>query len=161
MPLRRPPLRLLRLANPFVRSVLRSPAHRMLSGSLMVLTYTGRRSGRRFAIPVMYALRDDDVVALASSPEAKQWWRTFETGAPATLRVAGRVVEAHGRLLAGPEAREALTTYLTRFPRAAGALGASAGAPDESLDDAAARVALVAFAPDDPAALAATEAPGR
>ena len=44
-----------RFINPFVKAVLRSPVHRLLSGSLVLLTYTGRRSGRRYTLPVMYA----------------------------------------------------------------------------------------------------------
>jgi hypothetical protein len=44
-----------RLVNPIVRMILRSPVHRLLSGSLAVMTYTGRKSGRRHSLPVMYA----------------------------------------------------------------------------------------------------------
>ena len=38
-------LRVLRLANPFVRVVLESRAHRLVSGRLLLLAYRGRRSG--------------------------------------------------------------------------------------------------------------------
>ena len=143
---RRPPLRLLRLANPVVRLVLRSPAHRLLDRSLMLLTYTGRRSGRTFTIPVLYARVEGGVLALAATPQAKQWWRTFRSGAaPVTLRIAGTVVQAQGRLLAAEEARHGLRIYLDRFPRAARTLGAEATGTDEELDNAAGRAALVAF----------------
>ena len=37
------------------RAILRSPAHGVLSRSLAVLEYEGRRSGRTFAIPLRYA----------------------------------------------------------------------------------------------------------
>ena len=144
---RRPPLRLLRLANPVVRLVLRSPAHRLLSASLMLLTYTGHRSGRTFTIPVMYARLGDTIVALAVAPDAKQWWRTFRIGAHARLRIAGAVSDVRGRLLAGPEGRAALRAYLERFPRAARALGAEVSSSDDELDAALAVVALVAFVP--------------
>ena len=40
-----------RVVNPLVRGVLRSPAHRVLSGRLALLTVTGRRSGRTFRSP--------------------------------------------------------------------------------------------------------------
>jgi hypothetical protein len=52
---RRPSLRVLRLAKPFVRVVLRSLAHRLLDAMLMLITATGRTSGRAFTIPVMDA----------------------------------------------------------------------------------------------------------
>jgi len=38
-----------------VLAVLRSPAHRLLSGMAIELRYTGRRSGREFTLPVQYA----------------------------------------------------------------------------------------------------------
>jgi deazaflavin-dependent oxidoreductase (nitroreductase family) len=133
---RRPPLRLLRLANPVVRLVLRSPCHRILSGSLMLLTYRGARTGRSFTIPLRYARRGDAVLALAVAPRSKQWWRAFQSRAAATLAISGRVRAVDGRLLAGPEADEALGSYLARFPRSSWLLEAGA---DE--------IALVEFVP--------------
>jgi hypothetical protein len=144
---RQPPLRLLRLANPLLRLVLRSPLHRPLSRSLLLLTYSGRHSGRTFTIPVMFVQWDASFVALAATPEGKRWWRTFRGGAPAVVTVARRRHRVEGRLLAGEEAREALRAYLTRFPRAASRLGASACASAAELDATAERVALVAFEP--------------
>ncbi len=38
------------LGNPFVRALLRSRLHGLLSGSLLLVTYTGRKTGRTFAI---------------------------------------------------------------------------------------------------------------
>ena len=42
-----------------VRAVLDSPAHRVLSGTLLVMAYRGLRSGRAFRIPLRYAEADD------------------------------------------------------------------------------------------------------
>jgi hypothetical protein len=47
------------LVNPVVRSLLRTPAHRLLSGSVLLLAYTGRRSGLRRELPAMFAVLDD------------------------------------------------------------------------------------------------------
>lgn len=140
-------LPLLRLANPLVRGVLASPGRRVLDRALLVLDYRGRRTGRRFRIPVMYARDGDRVLVLAARPEAKQWWRTFRGGAPATLTIAGRTLRADGELLAGAEKHDALRTYLARFPRSGHALGAAADGRPEELHRAATRVAIVAFAP--------------
>ena len=82
MPLR-VPLRALRLANPLVRVVLRSPVHRVLSGRLLVLSYRGHRSGRTFRIPLRYAeTADGAFVAVAVRPDRKLWWRSFRAGTP-------------------------------------------------------------------------------
>jgi len=49
------PLWLLRL-NPLMRALLRSPLHGLLSGMLMLLSYTGRKSGKVYTIPIGYFL---------------------------------------------------------------------------------------------------------
>jgi len=140
------PLRLLRLANPLVRGVLASPAHRLLSGALVVLTYRGRRSGREFRIPLQYAETPDGrVVALAVRPERKLWWRSFAEPSRAVLRVARTDRAVTGHVLQGQERRAAARTYLERFPRARGPLGLGDEPDDEALDGAPA--AVVAFDP--------------
>jgi hypothetical protein len=142
----RPPLRLLRIANPIVRGVLGSPAHRLLSGALVVLEYRGSRSGRGYRIPLQYAETDGGrIVALAVRPERKLWWRSFAGPAPAAVLIAGEERVVTGRLLEGRERREALRAYLARFPRAAGPLGLSRDPTDDALD--AAPAALVGLDP--------------
>lgn len=71
--------------NPLVVRLLRSPLHHVIGGGLMLITVTGRRSGRRYTIPVGYQ-RDGDVLhVLVSKARRKQWWRNFR--APAALEV--------------------------------------------------------------------------
>jgi hypothetical protein len=41
-----------RIVNSHVRALLRSPLHPLLSGRLVLLRVTGRRSGRTFEVPV-------------------------------------------------------------------------------------------------------------
>jgi F420H(2)-dependent quinone reductase len=75
--------------NPVVRAVLRSPAHRLASGSLVLLTVTGRRSGRRFTFPVGYRQDGDTVTVAVGWPERKQWWRNLREEAPVGLVLRG------------------------------------------------------------------------
>ena len=113
-------MRVLRLANPLVRAVLRSPVHRVLSGRLLVLSYRGNRSGRTFRIPLRYAASaDGTVVAVAVRPARKLWWRSFRSGRDGTLVLRGRSVGAHGTLLAGGPRDTALDAYVARYPRSA------------------------------------------
>jgi hypothetical protein len=114
-------LRLLRLANPFVRAVLSSRLHGALSGRLVLVAYSGRRSGRRFRIPLRYApTADGAVVAVALRPERKQWWRAFAPAGPATLTLRGADVPADGQLATGEARAAALEAYLGRYPRSRG-----------------------------------------
>ena len=118
---RRPPLRVLRLANPVVRAVLDSRAHGILSGRLVVVSYRGHRSGRTFRIPLRYARSPHgQLVAIAVQPEQKLWWRSFTEPAPATLTFRGQRVEARGALTEGDTRERALAVYAARYPRSAG-----------------------------------------
>lgn len=54
--------------------------------SMVVIRYTGRRSGGSFETPVNYRRAGDDVVIRVMAPDSKNWWRNFtEDGGPITL----------------------------------------------------------------------------
>lgn len=93
------PTSLLRLVNPVVVALLRSPAHRLLSRHLLVLSYEGRRSGRTFSLPVQYSRADGAVVVVPGWYERKRWWRNFLDGRSARLLLRGRWVPAHGTVI--------------------------------------------------------------
>ena len=115
-----PPLRLLRIANPFVRTLLGSRAHGLLSGRLLVLDYRGRRSGRRYRIPLRYAETGaGELVAVAVVPERKQWWRSFTEPAPASVLLRGSSVDVVGALASGDRRAAVLARYDARSPRSA------------------------------------------
>ncbi len=113
-------LRILRLANPLVRAILESRAHRLLSGRLLVLGYTGRRSGRPFRIPVQYAeTTTGSLVVIAANPAGKLWWRAFAEPSAATLTLRGAPVRVRGVVATGAERDRALAAYVARVPRSA------------------------------------------
>jgi hypothetical protein len=108
------------VVNPVVRILLRSPAHRVLSRSVLLLAYTGRRSGVRRELPAMYAVLGDRFVVVAGQPDTKTWWRNFAgDGRPVAVTVAGRRGSCGARLLAPRtvEHRLALDAYRQRYPR--------------------------------------------
>lgn len=115
-------LRAIRVFNPIVVAILRSPAHRLLSGALLLLTVTGRRSGRTFTFPVMYAPDGDDLLVFVGMHEEKQWWRNLRGGAQVTVRVRGHEEARDAELLTGDRSAlaEPLAAYLRRFPKAEG-----------------------------------------
>jgi deazaflavin-dependent oxidoreductase (nitroreductase family) len=108
-----------RLGNLFVIGLLRSPAHRLLSGSLLLISYRGRRSGRRFTIPVMYAERDGTLTVFVGHPERKTWWRNLRNGAEVEVRLHGD--RLRGEAAVASDAATA-STYLERYPRARAAI---------------------------------------
>ncbi len=104
------------LGNPFVRALLRSRLHGILSGSLLLVTYTGRRTGRTFTIPVLYAEDGADLLVFVGRSAEKVWWRNLSGGAPVHVRLRGRELAGTATAVVGdPELGE---RYVARFPRA-------------------------------------------
>lgn len=81
-------MKLQRLYNPLVRWLLRSPLHRLLSGSTLLLTYTGRHSGMAYSVPVNY-VRDGETLLLVGGRD-HAWWRSLRAGVSVTVRLQGR-----------------------------------------------------------------------
>jgi len=71
-----------------MKALLRSPAHGLLSGAFMLITVTGRKTGRRYTTPVNY-VRDGDLLTVLSRRK-RSWWRNVRGGAPVTLRLRGK-----------------------------------------------------------------------
>jgi deazaflavin-dependent oxidoreductase (nitroreductase family) len=46
-------------------------------GRIMVITHTGRKSGRRYQTPVNYAVIDDDIYCTAGFGERADWYRNM------------------------------------------------------------------------------------
>jgi deazaflavin-dependent oxidoreductase (nitroreductase family) len=59
-----PPQRLINMINPLVRRILASPLHGALDKSLLILHVTGRRTGRRYDIPVGYVNLGQQLVVI-------------------------------------------------------------------------------------------------
>ena len=70
------PERLLRAVNPAVRFLLGTPLGGSLRRQMMVLNFTGRKSGRRYSIPVSAHRIDNNLYALASAG----WKANFRDG---------------------------------------------------------------------------------
>lgn len=135
-----------RIGNRFVKAVLRSPLHRMMSGFLMLLSYRGRRSGAEYTIPVGYHDDGDGITVLVGRAADKTWWRNLRGGAPVSLRVRGRKVEGVADVAAGGEAARLMEAYFSALPRAAGAFGVATEAGrvrPEALAEALQRIPVV------------------
>jgi deazaflavin-dependent oxidoreductase (nitroreductase family) len=136
------------IGNALVGGVLRSPLHRTMSRSLLLLTYRGRRTGKEYTIPVGYArYADDELVVIAGRPGGKTWWTNMRGSLPVRVRLAGKDIQGEARLVTGDEAVPRLAVYLEQIPRAARPFGIETG-PDgrvapERLSAAAAAVQVV------------------
>ena len=105
------------LINPAMRLLLRSPLHGLLSANLMLIGFTGRKSGRRYVTPVRY-VRAGEMIRCFTTKETK-WWRNLQGGAEVTLRLRGRDLACHAVAIDDDPARTcaALLDYLRAFPQ--------------------------------------------
>jgi len=84
-----------RIINPIMKTLLRSPLHGLLSHSLMVLAFQGRKSGKRYTIPVGYHERGDTLYLFTHSA----WWKNLRGGAPVMVRLRGQEVPGTAELV--------------------------------------------------------------
>ncbi|WP_214401451.1 nitroreductase/quinone reductase family protein [Pseudonocardia lacus] len=112
-----------RAVNGLVDVLLRTQRGGALGRSLLLLTVTGRRTGRRYRLPVQYARDGDALWVLVGDHPAKTWWRNLTTAAPVELHLCGIRRPGWGRAVDGgvePDlAEQGLRVWLRRFPAAA------------------------------------------
>ena len=96
-----PPDAFLRTVNKALRPLLRTPLAGPARKHLMVVSFNGRKSGRRYEIPVSAHRIDGDLYALASAP----WTKNFRGGHTAdilhdgkTTAMLGQIVEDRARV---------------------------------------------------------------
>src|ERR1019366_3414578 len=79
------------IINKLVVFLLHSPLHWLLSNNMLVLTFTGRTSGKPFSIPVSYFLSQGKIVIFTSN----RWWKNLRNGATVTILFKGQWVIGH------------------------------------------------------------------
>ena len=89
-----PPRWVLRTMNKVMRPVLSSKLGRRIDG-VMLLEFTGRRSGRTYRVPVNRHLVDGTLMAFTDAP----WRNNFVGGAPITVTLSGVTHRARGTLV--------------------------------------------------------------
>jgi hypothetical protein len=61
--------------------VMKAPVlDRVLGRSMGILTYTGRKSGKRIALPVAISRKGEHLKVRVAMPDKKNWWRNFVDG---------------------------------------------------------------------------------
>ena len=114
------------VGNRVVAALLQSPAHRLLSGSVDLVRYTGRRTGRTITTPTQFARVGDHVVILVGRPDTKTWWRNFTDGRDLAVLLGRRWQPMRGVAVVGADDPKAATPllegYLDRWPKAGRAL---------------------------------------
>jgi len=84
----KPPRLVLILANAIATTILRSPWHRMRSDQLLLLTFTGRKSGKEFTTPMRYVQEGETLrLRVVRSP----WWKNLVGEATVHILLCGEM----------------------------------------------------------------------
>ena len=124
--------------NPLIAAILGSRVHWPLSIGLLLLSFTGRKSGKRFTIPVGYQRDGEVLTVLVSEAPKKRWWRNYREAGPVTVRLRGRERSGTGQVVPpnSGEFRDCAERSLRRVPGLTRILGveldpASGLSPDQ------------------------------
>jgi hypothetical protein len=94
-----PPAGFVRVANPVMRALLRTPVMGSVRSQFMVLSFTGRKTGRRYSVPVSAHRIGNNLYALTDA----QWRWNFRDGATAIVLVDGTSTSMRGELIDDPD----------------------------------------------------------
>jgi deazaflavin-dependent oxidoreductase (nitroreductase family) len=93
--MRRPPAAAYKVINPVMGHLLRSPLHGPIGKRLLLLEYTGRKSGKRFRLPVGYVRAGNELLLATQS----RWRANFRGGAPVRVWLDGKRRPAFAELI--------------------------------------------------------------
>lgn len=83
---------LIKLQNPLMRWLLRSPLHGLVSKRYLILSVTGRKSGKTYHVPVQYAQKGENLLIITSAQYV--WWRNLQGGASVGVQLRGKLYAA-------------------------------------------------------------------
>ncbi len=113
--------------NPIIQWLLRSPLHLMVSKNMMLMTYTGRKSGKIYTTPMNYLAIGEAFYTI--STRERRWWRNLRAGADVSLRIQGEDLPAWAICIEDPaEVADRLHQYLQAAPQLAKYLNVRIGA---------------------------------
>jgi deazaflavin-dependent oxidoreductase (nitroreductase family) len=84
------------IVNPVVGWLLHSPFHGLLSKHVLLITVTGRKSGKQYTTPVEYGRNGNQIVVI--SVQTRSWWKNVRHGGTVHMRVQGKDVTGTARV---------------------------------------------------------------
>lgn len=74
------------IVNRSMKLILRSPMHALVSKTVLLITFTGRKSGRTYTTPVSYSQNGGQVTIFTHA----NWWKNLRGDAPVSVRIQGQ-----------------------------------------------------------------------
>jgi hypothetical protein len=98
-----------KMINVPMRALLALPVRTPLSGRLMLLYFTGRKTGKRYRQPISY-IRDSGTML---TPGGGRWTRNLRDGEPVRIRLGGRDLTVRPELARDPDLVDRLLSVMT------------------------------------------------
>jgi hypothetical protein len=100
--------------NRTMKFLLRSPAHGLVSKTVLLITFTGLKTGKSYTTPVDYSQEGDQVFIFTHAA----WWKNLIEGKPVMLRLRGRDVRGLAEPVADDKQAVAagLAAHLRKVP---------------------------------------------
>jgi hypothetical protein len=96
--------------NPIMKWLITSPLHFFVSKNMMLIIYTGRKSGKTYTTPINY-LRVGNTI-YATSRQNRVWWRNLRGKIPVKLVLERKKVTAIPEVA---EDQESITTLMANY----------------------------------------------
>ncbi len=102
------------VVNRAMKLVLRSPVHGMVDKTVLLITFTGRKTGKTYTTPVSYSQGDGQVTIFTHADR----WKNLCDDAPVTLRIRGRDLQGLAKPIAEDKRAIAvgLAAHLRKVP---------------------------------------------
>ena len=108
-----------KVLNPIVKVILKSPLHSLMSGDIVLLNFTGRKSGRTLSTPVSYRVVDDSIHCFTD--KVNQWWRNVDNVDSIELVLKRKTLTGKPTVVSNDNdvITKAFNDFLTALPRSA------------------------------------------
>lgn len=104
--------------NFFIKFLLRSPFHGVISRNTLLISYTGRKSGKSYTTPTNYS--QDGMIVRIVSFRYRTWWRNLLGGAPVSLLIRGENIRGWAEVIMDNDSvTRGLKAYLQPIPKVA------------------------------------------
>jgi len=127
---RRIQARVMGVLNVPMRVLLRLPFPTPLGGRLMLVSFTGRKTGKAYQQPVSYVQQGDTLL----TPGGGKWKWNLQDGQPVRIRLRGRDVLARPELIKDPDEIERLLAVMAAANSSVNAFVGIPKGPDGRLD---------------------------
>ena len=121
--------------NGFIAFMLRTPLYVFL-GDTMLITVTGRKTGKKYTTPVGFYREGDTLWVLTSHD--RTWWRNIKDGADVKMRIRGKDANGFAKAVLKEEKVAAqVVNYVRHIPMSTKGLGIRIENGEPNPEDAA------------------------